>query len=325
MSCLADSKLRTTVLWIIHTGRKPLRTLLLWPLIPLMLSACNDGGKNQTPNIEPIAANIKTVVPLAYAASVAMEAVTGNGVANAQVSNRCTSFPCLSLVTIMLQAEQVPVRLDEYGQVLIAGLWSSPTQAVMTFSFTSLKIATGDYPVLEISTIPVVRNNDGLVLAYGSIDINIDSEPVDSVSLDDAQVQAELKRVDTATSDDPNINVRMDAFVVRVDNAGSPADFSDDTYTVSGGGQYADVNSDSTRVLQLGMANVRMTSACKLNPDQGFAVVNELAVSTGDASQWPKLGVASFAFHAECDGRANVPAAIGTYGIISNRDIELGM
>lgn len=284
---------------------------LIWPC----LNACSEKEEDKTPGIEPITANLKTVVPLAYAATQAMQSVSGNYDGPALISNTCTTFPCLATVDLPYSREDMPVALGSGGNIFIAGLWTAADQAIMTFSFSGTEAGTSNYPILKISTIPVSVRNGETLLIYSSTDINIAEEADDTVVLDDTQVQAELDRLGSPVTEDAELNVNMDAFVIK---------YSNDSYRVSGGGQYITLGGNSTSVLQLGMANVTIGGNCKINPVAGFAVINELKVSTGEVSQWPKLGVASIDFDSTCDGKARVVAAIGSYGVIAGKSIDLG-
>lgn len=312
---------------------------LLLPALLIGLSSCdnddnggdtpetNSSGTRGTASVEPIEANIKTSIPLGYAASAAMAAVAGESVPNASASNTCSSYPCLATVSITLAPDELPVGLDEYGEIFIAGMWTAAGRAVLTTSFNDIQIGSGNNVVLKISTFPVTVDIEGITTAvYASIDINVSSEPDDTVMLSEAEAEQELERMSTPVSDDPEVNANMDAWVIRVDSQDTDS-LADDSYSVSGGGQYIGVSSTRTSVIQLGLADMQVSSDCALNPVGGLAVLNELDVATmnGDLSEYPKLGVATFRFQPDCNGTARIVAAIGSYGIYVDDAIQLNL
>ncbi len=112
----------------------------------------------------------------------------------------------------------------------------------------------------------------------------------------------------------------MDAWVIDRNDRGTPA-VSDDTYTISGGGQYIGASSGSVSVLQLGMANVVMGPNCPLNPDSGFAVLNELATASSNLV----IATALISFHSSCDGSAKVAGATGNYLLANGKPMPLNL
>lgn len=310
------------------------RVMFFLLAVVLVVQACNDshsgssdsdgsGSSDGTASIEPVVANIRTTVPLAYVASVAMAEVRGIDVPNADSNVPCHLFgyPCAANVSVTLSPDDLPIGLDEYGDISVAGLWVSANEAVLTMSFNGFQIGSPNNIALSISTVPVVQNGNELLISYGSIDINVGSAPEDPAMLSATEVASELGRVHTIVSDDPEVNVDMDAWVISVATQGTD-DFSDDDYSISGGGQYIGVDSGNTSVIQLGLVNMQISADCALNPVAGMSVLNELDVSqTG----FPKIGTAIFRFQPDCDGTARILTAIGTYGIYINDDISLGL
>ncbi len=290
-----------------------------------VLTACDDNDqKRDQPNIEPVATAVKTMLPLAYAVSQTMAAVTGSAVPGVTPSNTCASYPCLASATMTLDEGAVPVRLERYGEVYVAGLWSAADQAVMTVVFLGAKAGSGNYPVSKISTVPVSRTSDGITVVYASTDIDIASDP-DDVVLDDQQLQDELARLQTSPSNDVEVAVALDAWVATVDYKGTPEDFTDDSYSLSGGGQYVGVGDHLAYVYQLGMVGTTMEPTCSLNPQQGYALINELEVRSGSQQDWPKIGAATLEFRSGCDGSARALLAVGSYGLIADKTIPLDL
>ncbi len=299
-------------------------TLCLAGFFALGLTGCADEkDQMQGPTLEPLAAAVSTTVPLAYAVAVAQAAISGNAVNGVTTSTVCNTYPCLASATFNLADGSIPATLQSYGDVYVAGLWQSAEQALVTVVFLGSTAGSRSYPVNKISTIPVMRTAAGLTLVYASTDINIATDPDDSVSLSSAQQQAEADRLSLDPGNDLELAAALDAWVVNVDFNHTPLDFGDDSYTLSGGAQFLGVGDQQAYVYQLGALGMTMNAGCVLNPRQGYALINELEVSTGAPADWPRLGTASLEFHPTCDGKARALLAVGSYGALANKIINL--
>lgn len=122
-----------------------------------VLSGCS-GGDNpldnyfRDPDSAPIRNAVRTAVPVAHVAAISMASVSGNAPANATVSHTCTSYPCTALVYINLDDPTLPFALGDAGDVMVAGLWTSDRQAILTATFVDTNIGTASYPVNSVST-----------------------------------------------------------------------------------------------------------------------------------------------------------------------------
>jgi hypothetical protein len=291
------------------------------------VAGCSNGGSNNThfsfkdPSGEPIRAVARTTVPLAYAASVAMSSVTGSTPPNAVFSyNTCTTIPadCAAVITITDDNFSGPLQLASgTGTITVFGYWSSPTQAIFTVAFSG-DAGSGLFPVHNISLIPVLRIGSSLKIVYENIDINA---PVKNPgTLTTQEINAVFFKLNTTASNDASSNVNMDAWIIDRNDKNTP-DVSDDTYSISGGGQYLEAGVGSGSILQLGMANAVMGSDCMLNPEAGFAVLNELASSTSNLV----VATALLSFHSFCDGNAKVAGATGNYLESNGKSIPLNL
>jgi len=275
----------------------------------------------QTPDTETIRATIRTAVPLAHIAAVAMEAVNGNPSGEVTSYTTCASYPCLSLVSMELDQNNLPFTFDTSGSVGVTGLWTSEDSAILTVFFYDVYAGIPAFRVSEISTFPVERVIDPeggyrYILVFSEIDINIDtdSEPDE---LSEEERQAEYDRLDIEPSDDAEVNIALDAWMVEVLDADTPGDYTDDSYTISGGGEYIGVvsgaTSSSASVMQLGLALVQISHDCSSNPTEGFAFINEVSVSANDPGSLPVVASALMAFDSTCDGTVQVMVATGNY------------
>lgn len=305
--------------------------IILFSCCLLMTSCGGDDPRDiiddfiQTPDTEPIRATIKTAVPLAHIAAVAMEAANGNPSSEVFASTTCSSYPCVSLVSMELDQNSLPFTCEGGGNVAVVGLWTSRDSAILTVSFYDDYAGVSTFPVSRISTFPVAKSSDsqgGYLIVYSDIDVNIDTDS-EPEGLSEDEIQDEYDRLDVETSTDAEVNVSLDAWVVEVFGADTPNDYTDDSYSISGGGEYigvaANSTSSSTNIMQLGLANVLASDDCSSNPTEGIAVINEVAVSTGDQESIPVVASVLMEFDPSCDGEVQVIVATGNY-MASNGD-----
>ena len=267
----------------------------------------------KNPSGEPIKAVVRTTVPLAYAASVAMSAVTGSTPPNTKVDyTTCTTSPadCVAMITITDDDSVVPLQLTSgTGTITVYGYWASPTQAILTVSF-SKDAGSTLFPVHNISLFPVLKNGSSSRIVYANVDIN--STVTDPGTLTPEEIDAVFLKLSLTASGEASTNVSMNAWIIDRDDRNTP-DVFDDTCSISGGGQYMEESSGSVSVLQLGMGVVVMGSDCLLNPNSGLAVLNEMESSSSNIV----LANAVILFHPLCDGKADILAATGNY-LLSN-------
>lgn len=285
--------------------------------ISAILAACENAeqySNSRRPSTAPIKATIKTTIPLAYAASVAMRFVLDAPPPNVTVSNSCSDFPCAAVVTVPIDETSIPISLQSYGSIVVAGLWSSDQQAVLTSSFIDVSIGAGSLSISNVATFPALVTNTGVKIVYASADIDVQSGTTDPAELPPESIADELQRLNTATTNDPQVSVDMDAWVIEVDHNGTGNDFTDDRYTIlSGGAQHIDTGLGNTSVYQLGMVQTVISQDCALNPVDGYALLNELSVSSGAYADWPIIGSTTFRFDSTCDGTINVLLSLGTF------------
>lgn len=305
-------------------------------LLILFLVACSSDVKDdlddledtidsflQDPNTEPIRATIKTSVPLGNIAAISMAAYQGQEIDGVSIT-RSGSLASIYIENYPLTSDQLPFSNSEDGSVMVYGLWSSPDQAILTVVFTDYSPGVPSFSVKKVSIFPVQIVNipePHIMLVYSNIDIDINSSsnPEDPGDLDGNEQSTEFERLldignEESTRENAEINVDVDAWVVRVYDNNTPLVFSDDEYNISGGGQYIDVNVNgedtATGVYQLGLAGVHVSPDCSSNPLAGFAVIQEIGVG-GEST--PVVAQAVLAFENECDARIQVIVATGNF------------
>lgn len=287
------------------------KLLILFTLTTFILVGCGAGEQFdqylQDPDTAPIKSIIKTSVPLGYAASVAMRAVAGDSILNVvNEFGACDTYPCSRLVTIYLQEGDLPLEYESYGSIAVFGLWSSDTQAILTTVFLDMNAGSDGFNVSSIALTPVIASETGLKIVFANININIDTTP-DQIS--EADLDLIYLRLDTQPSDDVEVNVGMDAWIIEVDSANTASDFSDDTYLVTGGSQGINISGNSAEVTQLGFLRMQMAPECNLNPVGGEILLNQVEASNTNNV----IGQAFFNFDNTCNGEAKVVVGFGNY------------
>ena len=274
------------------------------------------------PNTEPIRAAVKTSVPLGNIAAISMAAYQDQDIDGVSIA-KSGSLATIYIDNYPLLSDALPFSHSTEGSVMVYGWWSSPERAILTVVFTDYSPGVPSFSIKKVDTFPVQIINipePHIMLVYSNIDIDIttSSNYEDPGELDSNEQSAEFDRFldvenEGSTRENAEINVDLDAWIVRVFDNDTPLVFSDDDYNISGGGQYIDVSVDgedtATGVYQLGLAGVNVSPDCSSNPLAGFAVVQE--VDIGESI--PVVAQAVLAFENECDARIQVIVATGNF------------
>ncbi len=293
--------------------------------------ACGDENGTdeyfQSPDSEAIRMTVRTSIPVAYVANAAMAAVNGHAPPDTIATNTCSSFPCTALVILDHLESALPFALADHAiSAVVAGLWSSAGTAIITVSFLESPVGTETYQVTKVSTFPVVESIwSGYKVVHADIDVNITEEPSDSIDLTDAQLQAEYDRAQVVVSDDPEINLSMDAWVIEVHGNDSPDNPYDDIFIINGGGQYLYATHTSAKAVQLGIAGTKVSWDCATNPTQGLTVMNEVGASSGGGEPPPVIANALIGYDDSCNGKADVIAATGNWLFATGDSIPLNL
>jgi hypothetical protein len=210
------------------------------------------------------------------------------------------------LVTIYIESGDLPLEFESYGLINVFGLWSSASQAILTTVFLDMNVGSDAFSVSSIALTPVLASQSDLKIIFANININIDTTP-DQIT--DTELNSIYQQLDTEPSNDVEVNVDMDAWIIEVDKANTPSDFSDDTYSMSGGSQGIHVSDNNAETTQLGMLRIKMAPQCNLNPIGGELLLNQVSVSETN----PIVGQAFFYFDDTCTGQANVFVGLGNY------------
>ena len=288
-----------------------------------LLSACGGSGEavqdvierfDVPPDTEPLAAVIKSAVPLAHIVTAATAEMFGEDIDFAEANITCTNFPCAVVADVTLSDDSIIRPYTSATSAHVAALWPSQTQGVMVVLLYGGTSGSPNYQVQSVHSFPVSRRGSDLLIAFADIDIDVAGEADDPAALTANEIARELERLNTPIPTDYEVALGMEAWVVDVITQGSSNDLNDDRILISGGGQYVAVDGTAVDVYQLGLVGVEMDATCTQNPLDGLAIIQ--AVDTREFI----FGQAVLEFDRACDGRARVVVANGNYiGTIGDR------
>jgi hypothetical protein len=299
------------------------KQLVLVLSIPLLLfSACTNPLQNiidlfnKTPEIDAFTRAVKVSLPLAYAASVAMDAMNGAVIPGVTVLRTSPdSFPCTAIVTIAVNSSHpLPVGSTSVnGDMMVAALWSDSNAAVGSVFFTNTNIKDGTFTLKNVAFVPMVRDTSGTMVVFASEDVNADSAATLSatLALTDAAVKLQLDGLPTSLPTDSSVAVNQTAWITIAKRPAGGAPGSE-TYSLLGASQRLGVSPSTTEVVQAVMLGVKMTpSVCRLNPDSGYAMIRDIKIQGANSNI--EMGTTILTFKSACDGRATILLATGNY------------
>lgn len=285
-------------------------------LIPVLLSVSSCKKVKEyfhDPETEPVAHAVKTSAAIAYSASVAVSVMSGEQLPFVITTGDCSNYPCtsLSLVTVN-SSNQVLFSGGSIGEITIAALWPDEDVGIMTIIFTDIDISAQSFTLLSIHTVPVIKEEDRIIVVFSENDINIGSDPDQLLEMDLSQgeIDIELARLEYDTPENLYVAVEQNAWIIAIDHKGTLENFRDDSYLITGGGQIIEVIGASGGIIQQAMLSVELNPYCQSNPVSGFALIKN---TKAEEKKIPELGTAVFEFHNHCDGKADVVVATGVY------------
>jgi hypothetical protein len=288
-------------------------------LLLYQLSGCDSKDEVDNffrdPDPGAIESTLKTTIPVGYAASLAMNAMAGDVAPNVTVVNGCSTYPCNGMLYIDYDETTypMPIETNSNGEIIVVGLWTDQNTAILSVFFTNINLYTGTFILENVDIFPALRIGNQTKAVYADIEVNTGSNPIFPLNLTSDEISSELDRLNTTLPTDEHVSVEEEAWIVDVDNNGTSGDFSDDLYVITGAGQFVGASPSSASIDQVIFLEVRMSHACLLNPTNGVSILNEIEVSADQTIYGLTLGTAFITFHSECNGTAEITAAIGSY------------
>jgi len=259
---------------------------------------------------------------VAHAANLAMAMMNGQSFPYTTYSRSNDGFPCTTLMMIDAEADTDPFLAGEKAdKITIAGLWTDASTAILSIILTDFHAGTSTLDLLGIKTIPVIREAEHIHIALASMDIQInpDQEALLSLNLNTLEIESELIRLETPPPTDIYLAVLQDAYYIDVHNNATTDAISDDSYTITGGGQLIEVSGPSAEIVQQAMVEVCVSPECTLNPVSGMALTK---VTGLEDKGFPELGTALLEFTPRCAGTANVYVATGMYAGSNGKSVR---
>ncbi len=279
---------------------------------------------DKEPEVAAISKVLKTTIPIAYAANIAMAAINGDTLPQVTIQQGFTSFPGNGILHITISPTYpLPVGSDNSGSIFVAGMWSSTDNAILTILFTDLNIKHGTFQLNSISTFPVQRDTNGILAVYTDQDVNNVKDTFLVFNLTTGEIQTKYANLDTEKPTDSAIVVEQNAWIINVADKNTPTNLNDDIYSLCGAGQYVEASVANASIVQLVMINTLFTPTTPRNPYKGRGVIRDIDVSTGSTGHLPELGTAVLSFHSTNDGKVDVVLATGVYIVSTNKSLPL--
>jgi hypothetical protein len=277
------------------------------------------------PETEPLRQAVKTTAAIGYSASVAMSVMSGEEPPYVLATSECSDYPCAFIIYIDINQDNPLLFSDgSVGQIVVAGLMADEDAAIITVVLSDINVATQDFKLLSVHTIPVIKEEDKFFAVFTDMDINIgaDSDTLLNLNLSQKQINDEISRAQRERPSDLYVAVDENVWFIDIDQNGTNAYFGDDIFSVTGGGQIIEVMGASGGIIQQAMINVELEQGCFRNPVSGYALIRNTSV---EERRIPELGTAVFGFHGQCDGKARVEVATGVYLRANGKSFDLGL
>ncbi len=283
----------------------------------------------QDPPVNPIVETIKTIVPVGYAASIAVMHMKGYSVPNVKTGKQKSA----NLLYINTDSEDYPYKFkdDSYGQMVVAYVQTDENTALVSVFFTEMDVVSGSFVLQNVIAFPVIYDelNDKITAIYASIDINIGLNSNIGLDLTPSEMEESLGKLDNERTELSEVAIEQNAWIIDVYHQGTFNDFYDDMIKITGGQQAAEVGSyevESTAgVLQMAMINVEFSSDCVKNPSSGFVFMQDIEVESSTNSSKIVFGHVLYEFHPRCDGDILVDFASGNFLFAIGKELALGL
>ena len=291
------------------------------------LSSCSKlHDLTQNPELGPLEQGFKASAAIGYCASLATTAFTG-GSLPANVSFDHSSTPEYSSSGVLhvrvTQSSPLPFN-SSIGDIYIAGLWDGINGGVISIVFGDFDVVHAQFKFYGIYTVPISKNiNTGIInaiFAEQDIVIGQGSDTLLNLGLSKPEFNSELLRLNNNNPPDVFAAVKQKVWFISIDQKNTPSDIYDDAFTLNGGGQIAEVKSNSGGVLYHALIETKFSYAtCKLNPVSGTGFIQNVKASGSSVD----LGNITLDFHGACDGRASVKFATGKYIGSNGQNVRL--
>jgi hypothetical protein len=280
----------------------------------------------QKPEIVPVEQGLQISALMGYCSSIAITAFKGETLpSNAKyVAGSPGEFSSSGIITVTIDQNNRLPFTDKTGQIIIAGLWDV-NGGIISVAFGNLKLMAGQSKFYGLYTIPIAFNNQTgkymAVFAQEDIVLGEGSDTILALSFTRPKFDTELDRLNNPQPTDMFVAASQNVWFVNIDQKSTPTNLYDDFYSFYGGGQIAEVRSNTGGILYHALIGVEVKlDQCKLSPVHGDAFIQNIK-----AGSVLDLGTIVMSFHSECDGHAYVSNATGKYFRSARKDITLNL
>lgn len=214
---------------------------------------------------------------IGLASSIAMNAMAAtSALPCATVSQKCTSYPCNSTVTVVMGGGcPLPLGGTATGSVSIQGTWNSATSSTATMTFAHVAVGSQNGVVTSAKNIVVSQSGSTTTTTYVGQDV---------------QVQGAVTMVGQVS------------WSVTT-TAATPTDPTTYSYDIEG----VDQQVSGSSVTQLSAAGVTLSPSCSKNPTAGTVILQNVVGASANESD--------ITFHSSCDGTASeITVGTGSVG-----------
>jgi hypothetical protein len=278
--------------------------------------------------VEPLSDVIRTAVPIGCCAMIAMADQLGFPVpfekipAPGEISAiRITPWNGYPLIYMDASCEEIT----------ILSFPADDDFAILSIFFKLGGTESTGKKYLEVHTIPAMIDEGKIKAVFASQDIYVRDSIEISLQMGPADIRIAIDRAETPRPETSEAAIRQNAWIIDVDAAGTWDDFSDDRYTITGGEQDISVltgrQESNSDVMQLAMIGTLMQPDCLLSPVEGFAVLRQIGVKTGEGESLQDLvlGTVIYNFTSSCTGSAEIRLATGNFVASTGKNVDLGL
>jgi hypothetical protein len=180
----------------------------------------------------------------------------------------CDAFPCEVAVTLVLgEACPIPLLGVGEGSILVDVRWAGPDEATVDYDATGVSVLGEPFLTVVAANLHAARDGDEIRVDFAASDTELFEESI--------------------------VGVDSTSWEVAIALGGTPADPSDDVFTVEG----AQEAIETTDIRTFDATDVVIEPGCPRNPVAGTGRI----VDTGGVG----LGSWDVSFHPACDGTAD--------------------
>jgi len=306
------------------------KVILLITIIFLFTTSCRKAKEVkewfQDPPVSPVTQTIKTVIPVGYAAEVAILTLKGYDVPNAKSSKSKNS----TLIYIDTSVDY-PYKFkgDNYGQMIVAALQTGENTALISVFFTDMDIVIGSFKLLNVIAFPVIFTEEKITAVYVAMDINLGSNMDIGIDLTEAEINENLEKFNNERTEIYEIAISQNAWIIDIYHQGTYENLFDDEFKIFGGQQAVAVENYETEssvgALQMAMIDADFSVNCLKNPTHGHAFLQDVEVSSSSNDNDIVFGHVLYEFHPNCDGEILVNAATGNFVFAIGDELDLGL